>query len=196
MCGRFSLGQYPDSIIKALDVGPVNFKPRNQVYPTNQIDVVFRGEDSNEIAVMTWGWERPFTKRPLINFRGYEAWEKRTWSKALRERRCISPVSGFFEWNENHPKGHRDRYRIKPTYDDEFAFGGVYEINSETGEMFVSIATTDPNKKMSKIHHRMPVILDKDEFNDWFVSKERDHVDDLMRPANEDWIDVVLDMQI
>jgi len=191
MCGRFSLDHYPKSIIDALDVGPVQFSPRTQVYPTQQVDVIFRSDYGNEVAGMTWGWERPFTKRPLINARGFDAWEKRTWSKAMRERRCIIPTSGFFEWNENQPKGNRDRYRINPTFGDGFAFGGLYEINSESGEMFTSILTTDPNKKMAKIHHRMPVILDNHEFDNWFKSDDRELINHLMSPANEEWIEVV-----
>ncbi len=47
MCGRFSLDQYPDTIIKALNVGPVDFKPRSQVYPTNSVDVVFCKAEMN-----------------------------------------------------------------------------------------------------------------------------------------------------
>ena len=193
MCGRFSLDSLPTNILDALDLNIVGFIPRTQVYPTNQVFVAFRPNGENEITEMTWGWERPFTKRPLINFRGWEAWEKRTWSKAMRERRCIVPSSGFFEWNENQPKGNRDRYRIDPVFEDGFAFGGLYEINSETGEMFVSIATTDPNKKMAKIHHRMPVILETDEFEHWFTSDDRDEINFLMQPPNEDWVTVKLD---
>lgn len=193
MCGRFSLDALPTNILDVLELDIVGFKPRTQVYPTNQVSVAFRPNDKNEITEMTWGWERPFTKRPLINFRGWEAWEKRTWSKAMRERRCIVPSSAFFEWDENQPKGNRDRYRIGPAFEDGFAFGGLYEINSETGEMFVSIATTDPNKKMAKIHHRMPVILETDEFEHWFTSDDRDEINFLMQPANDDWVTVKLD---
>ena len=192
MCGRFSLVRLPTNILDALDLDIVGFKPRTQVYPTQDVGVAIRTDNGNELAQMQWGWERPFTKKPLINFRGWEAWEKRTWSKAMRERRCIVPASGFFEWNENQPKGKRDRYRIDPVFENGFAFGGLYEINSETGEMFVTIATTDPNKKMEKIHHRMPVTLQADEFNTWFESEDRDEIDFLMKPANEDWIDVRL----
>ncbi len=194
MCGRFSLDRYPTSIIEALIDAEIAFQPRTQVYPTNQVPVVFRENDKNEITEMTWGWERPFSKRPLINARSAEAWDKRTWSKALRERRCIIPASGFFEWDENQPQGKRDRYRIDPAFDDGFAFGGLYEINSETGEMFMSILTTGPNKKMQKIHHRMPVILNNEEFNNWFISDDRDEIDFMMQPANDDWIDVKLDV--
>ena len=191
MCGRFSLDRLPTSIIGALDVDFPNFKPQVEVYPTNQTPVVFRSNGINELTEMTWGWERPFTKRPLFNARGSEAWEKKTWAKALRERRCIVPASGFYEWDENQPKGSRDRYRINPAFDDGFAFGGLYEINSETGEMFMSILTTTPNKKMTKIHHRMPVILELDEFDNWFEADDRDEIDFMMQPANEDWINLI-----
>ena len=177
--------------MQELDVTYLNFKPRIQIYPTNEIGIVFSTNGTNELAQMTWGFERPFTKKPLINFRGYEAWEKRTWSKALRERRCIVSASGLFEWNEYQPKGKRDRDRINPLHDDGLALGGVYEINSETGEMFFANAKTDPNKQMAKIHHRMPVILDHDEFNHWFESDDRDVVDHMMGAANEDWVELI-----
>ncbi len=191
MCGRFSLDTFPKSIIDAFDVGDIEFNPLLQVYPTNQVDVVFRSENSNEIASMAWSWKRSFSNKPLINVRSQEAWEKRTWAQAIRERRCIIPTSGFFEWDENQPKGKRDRYRINPSTDDGFAFGGVYEINAETGEMAMAILTTLPNNKMSKIHHRMPVLLDKEKYDDWFVEKDRAYIDHLMKPANNSVIDLV-----
>ena len=190
MCGRFSTSHLPESIIKALNVVPDHFNLREQVYPRNQVDVVFRGEDRNEITQMTWGWERSFSKRPLINTRSAEAWNKRTWSKAMYERRCIIPASGFFEWDENQPKGKRDKYRIDSVVDDGFAFGGLYEINTD-GEMFMSILTTKPNKKMAKIHHRMPVRLDKKEFDDWFESNDCNEIDYMMQPADEERVELV-----
>ena len=129
---------------------------------------------------------RGFESLSLRHARSAEAWDKRTWSKALRERRCIILASDFFEWNENQLQGKRDRYRIDPAFGDGFAFGGLYEINSETGEMFMSILTTGPNKKMQKIHHRMPVILDNEEFKNWFISDDRDEINFMMQPANEE----------
>ena len=190
MCGRFSLDRLPANIIEALIDAEIAFTTREQVYPTNEVGVVIRTENGNEFAQMKWGWERSFSKRPLINTRSAEAWEKKTWSKAMYEHRCIIPTSGFFEWDENQPKGKRDRYRINPTHDDGFAFGGLYEVNSH-GEMFMSILTTAPNKKMSKIHHRMPVILETDEFENWFEAEDREEIDYMMQPANDDWIRLV-----
>lgn len=189
MCGRFSLDRFPTSIVEALIDAEIAFMPRSEIYPTNEVGVVIRTEHGNDFTQMKWGWERSFSKRPLINTRSAEAWEKRTWSKALRERRCIIPASGFFEWNQNQPKGKKDKYKITPAKDDGFAFGGLYEVNSD-GEMFMSILTTAPNKKMAKIHHRMPVILDKDEFSTWFESDDRDEIESMMHPANDDCIEL------
>ena len=193
MCGRFSLDRYPTSIIKALIDAEIAFTASGQVYPTNEVAVAIRTDDGNEIAQMKWGWERSFSKQPLINTRSEEAWGKKTWSKAMYANRCIIPASGFFEWNQNQPRGTRDRYKISPFKADGFAFGGLYEINSETGEMFMSILTTAPNKKMAKIHHRMPVILEQDEFNNWFDSEDRVEVEQMMQPVDDDGIDVRLD---
>jgi putative SOS response-associated peptidase YedK len=137
---------------------------------------------------MKWGWERSFAKRPLINARAREAWDKPTWCEAIKKRRCIIPASAYFEWNENQPKGKRDCYRIDPTFDDGFALGGLYEISAKTGEMFVSILTTAPNKKMAEIHHRMPVIIDIGGFDRWFDSDDRDEISSLLNPINSDQI--------
>lgn len=193
MCGRFSLDSVPRSIVEALIDAEIAFTAREQVYPTNEVTVAIRTNDGNEFAQMKWGWERSFSKQPLINTRSAEAWDKKTWSKAMHANRCIIPASAFFEWDQNQAKGKRDRYKIRPAKADGFAFGGLYEINHDTGEMFMSILTTAPNKKMAEIHHRMPVILEQDEFSGWFDSEDREEVVRMMQPAKDDYIDVRLD---
>ncbi len=190
MCGRFSLDRFPESVVAALIDAGIEFMPRPEVYPADQVDVVFRGDAGNEMVSMKWGWERSFSKRPLINARSAEAWDKKTWSQALRERRCIIPASGFFEWDENQPKGKRDKYRVDPAHGDGFAFGGLYEISS-AGEMFMSILTTAPNPKMASIHHRMPVILDKADYDDWFESGDREQLGYMMQPVHDNRVRLV-----
>ena len=179
MCGRFSLNRFPESVIAALIDAEIEFFPRAEVCPADQVDVVFRGDTSNEIASMQWGWKRPFSSKPLINARSAGAWEKKTWAQALRERRCIIPASGFFEWDENQPQGQRDKYRVEPMDGDGFAFAGLYEISTK-GEMFMSILTTTPSPMLSRIHHRIPVILDRGCYVDWLESKDRSVLEPMM----------------
>lgn len=191
MCGRFSLEQYPKTILEALELEySVEFKPRSEVYPTNEVTVIIHTKNGYELAPMIWGWQRSFSKTPLINTRSAEAWDKKTWTESLSKRRCIIPASGFYEWNQNQPKGKRDKYRINPINEDGFALGGIYEINSD-GEMNVSILTTSPNKKMQQIHRRMPVILNCNGFDTWFRSTFRNEIDELMQPICDERIEII-----
>ncbi len=190
MCGRFSLDRLPDNIVEALIDAEIAFTPRKQIYPSDDVQVVFRSEKGNELAHMKWGWERSFAKRPLINTRAYEAWEKPTWKDAIKNRRCIIPASAYYEWNENQPKGKRDCYRVDPAFGNGFALGGLYEINQQTGEMFMSILTTKPNSKMAEIHHRMPVIVDEDRFDIWLKSEVQDEINKIFMPIDSNQIEM------
>ena len=190
MCGRFSLDRLPDNIIETLIDAEISFTAREQVYPSEDVSVVYRSENGNEFAQMKWGWERSFAKRPLINTRAREAWDKPTWRNAIKRHRCIIPVSAYFEWDENQPRGKRDCYRIDPTFDNGFALGGLYEINETTGEMFMSILTTVPNSKIAEIHHRMPVILNIPVFDMWLESEDRKDIDMLISPIKSEQINM------
>ena len=190
MCGRFSLDRLPDNIVEALLDAEISFTARKQVYPSENVGVVYRSENGNELAQMKWGWKRSFAKRPLINTRANEAWDKPTWREAIEYQRCIIPVSAYFEWNENQPKGKRDCYRIDPVNENGFALGGLYEIDKKTGEMFMSILTTSPNSKMAEIHHRMPVILDELMFDMWLTSENRKEIDQVLVPICSNQIEM------
>lgn len=188
MCGRFSLDRLPENIVEALIDAEIAFTPRDQVYPSDEVPVVFKSENGNEFAQMKWGWERSFSKRPLINARAKETWDKPTWRNAINNHRCIVPVSAYFEWNENQAKGKRDCYRIDPTFEDGFAMGGLYEVNQQTGEMFMSVLTTDPNEKMAEIHHRMPVLLNREDYESWLTSNNRSEVEAMLYPVTNEQI--------
>ena len=151
---------------------------------------------------MNWGWIREWTKevdgeiKVVVNKRLFNArrkndkghiWTNRLWGKAFRERRCLIPVNAFYEWDENQPKGKRDKYVIEYK-EPVMGLGGIYEISN--GELFMSICTTDPNKKMAKIHHRMPVIIQSKDVEEWLSSKDREAVDHLMQSAPDSWIHV------
>jgi hypothetical protein len=45
--------------------------------------------------------------------------------------------------------------------------------------------TTDANEEMSRIHHRMPVILEQEQFDLWLTADvdELDALEPLLRPA-------------
>ncbi len=53
---------------------------------------------------MRWGWKPKFMKgQILVNARGEETLGKRTFSEAMRRRRCIVPATAFYEWMASEP---------------------------------------------------------------------------------------------
>lgn len=152
-------------------------------------------DEEYDAAFMNWGWKREWDKdKRLFNSRrvstkGLPIWGSRVWGKAIRERRCLIPINAFYEWDENQPKGMRDCYRIEYK-EPAMSLGGIYEISSD-GEMFMSICTTDPNKKMAKIHHRMPVIINKKDAEEWLASDDENTVDNLMSSSPETHIKLI-----
>lgn len=144
-----------------------------------------------DTAWMNWGWQRAWDKgKRLFNARrvsakGQVIWQSPVWGDAIRKRRCLIPINAFYEWDQNQPRGKRDRYRVE-TLEPAMCLGAIFEIDQQ-GEMFLSVCTTDPNKKMADIHHRMPVIIDRDDSEEWLLSNNQQDIDQLMwsRPDEE-----------
>ena len=100
----------------------------------------------------------------LINARAETVAEKPAFSKACRERRCLIPATGFYEWTKDED-GKRLPWYIRPKSKDFLAFAGIWQTWDKGDQPLTTcaIVTTQANENMRKIHHRMPVILgDKD----------------------------------
>lgn len=63
------------------------------IRPANQVLTI---SAEPKWQLMRWGWSRDFNKA-VINART-DKLAVRFWNKALRERRCVIPASGFHEW--------------------------------------------------------------------------------------------------
>lgn len=201
MCGRVNVSDFPPIQELMEDIG-LPIYPRGDFHLSAKLFPYYKplltgfaaADGGYDAAFMNWGWKRDWDKgKRLFNSRrisakGQPIWDSRVWGDAIRKRRCLVPINAFYEWDENQPRGKRDRYRIENS-GSALALGGIYEISSD-GEMFMSICTTDPNKKMSKIHHRMPVIIDNKDAERWLVSDDQETVNNLMSSSPESWIDV------
>lgn len=64
-----------------------------------------------EPVVMRWGFHRPFNKS--INNTRSDKLDGSMWRTAFSERRCLIPVSGFYEWSG--AKGHKRTHLFTPT---------------------------------------------------------------------------------
>ena len=194
MCGRFAITLPDDAMAALFDAIPGNDLPRIPNYnvcPTNQIHTVTSDDGHRRLRPMRWGfiphWYKSPTDGPLlINARAETIAEKPAFRAACRERRCLIPASGFYEWTKD-ADGKRLPWYIHPSEGEILAFAGVWQIWDKGEEPLTTcaIVTTDANEAMSQIHHRMPVILERDDWAKW-LGEEGKGAATLMHAPPED----------
>lgn len=135
---------------------------------------------SGGAQLQTWGF--PLDKKLIFNGRSESIHEKRMFSPLIKENRCLIPASSFYEWKDKR------KYTIAPEGAPFFFMAGLYRSwRNEEGEeepRFV-ILTTDADKEMSKIHTRMPVILEQTALKDYLApEKDYEEIQHLLEPWN------------
>lgn len=186
MCGRFSLDASIDVIIERYKAkNTVEFLPKEEIFPTNVAPVVINN-GNNEIRMMKWGFVFDFTKNPLINARAESVDIKHSFKYSFLNKRCIIPVTGFYEWENVDGKKIKRKIFIQ---EDIFSLAGLYNtFRDKDGNPYeaFTIITTEANKDMKKIHQRMPVILPKDVEGLWLDTSFRDikTLKTLLKPYN------------
>ena len=173
MCGRFAITLPDDAMAALFAAAPANDLPsfpNYNVCPTTQIHTVTSEDGLRRLRPMRWGFLPSWYKSPtdgplLINARSETLAEKPAFKTACRNRRCLIPATGFYEWTKD-TEGNRLPWFIHATDLGSLAFAGVWQVwdKGETTLSTCAIVTTSANKTMSDIHHRMPVILAQ---NDW-----------------------------
>lgn len=184
MCGRYGVfGTVTDEYRLKPNSG-YNFKPNYNVAPSQVMPVIITSAGSNQLELMQWGIHRiigPDLEKDIINTRSDKAFS-RFWGKTVRTHRCLIPANGFYEWKTL--KQGKVPYWIFLKTNKMFSFAGIYS-ETENGARQYSIMTTDPNKEMSQIHNRMPVILRKDEEELWLDAKDDDDISEFLHPYHD-----------
>lgn len=122
---------------------------------------------------------------PLINARAETVAEKPSFRHALKSRRCLVLMSGFFEWLRTEQL--KQPYYICKTSGELLAVAGLWEQwQSNEGEVIYSccMLTTDANEQMSSLHHRMPVILNKEQQALWLEDRvlDKESLNEIVTP--------------
>ena len=174
MCGRYALHANPEVIALAFGVPAVPaIAPRYSIAPASQVLIIRK----NEAAMVRWGlvprWARdPSIGAKLNNARAETVAEKPSFRDAFRNRRCLIPASGFYEWKTEG--GRKQPYYVSPSAGELFAFAGLWELWSGPGGALQTCAviTTGANEKMRAVRDRMPVILPPGRYADWLAGGE------------------------
>jgi putative SOS response-associated peptidase YedK len=195
MCGRYTLRTPVEKLAEefGFDNSSIELPPNYNVAPTQGVAAVLEEDGQRHLEVLRWGLIPPWADDPqvgsrMINARAETAPEKPSFRRAFRERRCLIPADGFYEWKRMN--GGKQPYYIHMKEGRPFAFAGLWESWKDDGGPEIrscTILTTKPNALAGEIHDRMPVILPTGSYDVWLDHEsERDELYGLLAPYPED----------
>lgn len=203
MCGRFSLTTQEDQIEKLFNVSIDRqmYVPRYNGAPTQNMAVITNTEQ-RQLGYLRWGLIPSWAKDPsigvkMINARAESILEKVAFGKPFRTKRCLVLADSFFEWKKT--AAGKIPYRIMLKDAAVFAMAGIWESwkdpEGKTIESF-AIITTEANEIVQKIHHRMPVILPRQETTEYLIASPEEALQ-LLRPFDtEQMISYTISKQV
>ena len=201
MCGRYALNISGDDL--ALEYNANNpyssYLASNwNISPTTTIPFISEsknGSVTRAINLAAWGlipsWAKDSSRQAnAINARVESISEKPTFREAFKSRRCLVPVSGYYEWatelGQYRPK---QPFFISNKESKTLAIAGIYEewINPESNQSLTTAAiiTRSAVGVVAPIHNRMPVILPRQLWDTWL------NPDQLSKGEVEDYLKLI-----
>ncbi|WP_043833963.1 SOS response-associated peptidase [Muricoccus aerilatus] len=211
MCGRYFLQRDPARLARYYDTpdgSPTpNAAARWNMAPTQDGVVLRRNPETGErrLDLLRWGLVPRWAKDArdgarLINARSDGVAEKPSFREAFRRRRCIVPADGFYEWltpkeaeAKTRSKDPKQPFAVALTSGEPMSFAGLWEGWQDPEGNWLrtySIITTEANPKQAPLHHRMPVILPREDWAAWLGEEEApaERLLGMLRPCPPEWL--------
>lgn len=192
MCGRFVVS-VPDLSDLAEAFGVVADRsgiwlPHFNIAPTDFAPVI-TNEPERALAQMHFGLQpfwaktssnssgsagKPKSSASMINARVETIATKPAYKKALEQRRCIIPVSGYYEWQKVGSR--KQPHYIHAQNDTLIPLSGVWERwTTRDGEVIESFAivTRAASGRLADIHDRMPLEVPREAIDLWLDPKPK-----------------------
>lgn len=192
MCGRVTQFERFAEIPQQLGLSIPALQPRYNLAPTQPLITVRQVDAALRCESLRWGFGpavkslgKPTAAGP-INARAETLEQLPTFRDATRSRRCLVPVDGFYEWRREGQLAVP--FYFTATQGEPLAMAALWSIhlNSEgVNEVGICLITTAPNRDMSPIHSRMPVLLNAAHWALWLSERplSPDHLKQLTLPA-------------
>lgn len=210
MCGRFvstssaaEIASLFDAVVAAVDV-PANFN----LAPTSNIYGIVRRDTQSYVENFSWGlvpaWAKDRSRAAsLINARCETITEKPSFRGLIKSRRCVIPITGYYEWMpvaDGAGSGARvikQPYYFTPVDRPIFAAAGLWTTWKEPGsaadapELHTCVLiTTEANETVAAVHNRMPVLLNEVGVSAWLRPGDADL--NLLRSAPNNSLSYVM----
>jgi len=169
-----------------------NVAPTKEVYavvqrpPSRESSTEDRQPAQRQLRVLTWGLVPSWAKDPaignrMINARMETVAEKPAYRKAFASRRALLPADGYFEWYPTDRlnalgKPVKQPFFIRPRDGGVLAMAGLYEIwrdpkraedDPDRFRWTCTVLTTAAEDSLGHIHDRMPLMVERDRWDDW-----------------------------
>ena len=188
MCGRYTLGD-PSEIAARYgftDFHETKIQPRFKIAPSQVVTTIVATPEGPRPRAMRWGfhpaWMQEPKRPPPINARAEGLADGRLFRGALRHGRCTIPADGFYEWVALPGERAKRPVHVCLKGGGLFVFAGLSTAAPDGAET-CAIVTTAANELIAPLHHRMPVILEREDEEIW-LDPETDpgHALALLRP--------------
>jgi putative SOS response-associated peptidase YedK len=205
MCGRYAQNLGADEIVQSFSLDgstldkslPLNWN----IAPTNEIYIIKNEANSLILDSASWGVIAPWQKSlgdarasqsHAINARSESIHEKPTFRHAFRMTRCLIPATGYYEWATAlgiYPP--KQPFFISRNDGKQLSIAGIWSSwKSEKGEVIDSAAiiTREAVGELATIHHRSPVFMPQERWEQWLDPENRDinRLLKLMQDADPD----------
>ena len=194
MCGRYRLSRRKQLVEEYFDTesDEPEWTPRYNIAPSQPVPVIRQNpkEPRRELSLMRWGlipsWAKDASVAArMINARSETAGTKPAFRDPLTNRRCLIPADGFYEWQRTGKV--KQPYCFEVNDGELFAFAGLWDHWKDPSGQWIkscSILTTTQNVVASAVHDRMPVILDRTDYDLWLDPgmKNVDALSEMLRP--------------
>jgi putative SOS response-associated peptidase YedK len=194
VCGRFAQQRPSSELADIFGAEDLADDPgeRYNVAPTDAASVVARRGDRTAIVSYRCGliphWaETPKVGSRMFNARAETLARSPAFRDALRRKRCLVPVDGFYEWRREGSR--RQPFRVVGRDGRPLVLAGIWDgwHDPDTDRVIRSFAivTTASNEDVAAIHGRMPVVLPEDAWATWLDTELADpgELQGLLVPA-------------
>ena len=170
MCGRYVV---TNAVHKTREIVKsaiaVNDTDNFNASPQQRLPVIKSYTNGKTIESLQWGlthsWAKEKKIKPLINARLETLKEKISFKNLINNNRCLVVADGYYEWK-------REKIGKQPYYFTRFDnkamyFAGIYKYHQ-----FI-IITMQADSNVIDIHHRQPIIINEEDFSDYFNHKKK-----------------------
>jgi putative SOS response-associated peptidase YedK len=185
MCGRTALTTSPEDLREAFGLAQTpNLVPHYNVPPSQPLAAVRvlrhdrssfpAASGSRTLDFLRWGLVPAWAKdrklgQKLALARTETAATTPAFRDALRRRRCLVVVDGFYEWKRSAPGRSQPFFVYRPDH-APFALAGLWERWVSTdGEVVESCAilTQPARPPVDAVHDRMPLVVERESYDRW-----------------------------